>query len=58
MPIELAEGQNDDLLQSEWAKSCTRAAQEMEEILLLHELGVGGSDRWGGSDEQGMLLAH
>jgi hypothetical protein len=37
MPIELAEGQNDDLLRSEWAKSRAHAARAMEEILLLRE---------------------
>jgi hypothetical protein len=37
MPIELAEGQNDDLLRSEWAKSRVRATWAMEEILLLRE---------------------
>ena len=36
-PIELADGQNDDLLQSEWAKSRARAARATEEILLLRE---------------------
>ncbi|KAF8236756.1 hypothetical protein L208DRAFT_1250942, partial [Tricholoma matsutake] len=37
MPVNLADGQNDDILRSEWAKSRARAAQATEEVILLRE---------------------
>jgi hypothetical protein len=37
MPLDLADGQNDDILRSEWAKSRARAARATEEVNLLRE---------------------
>jgi hypothetical protein len=37
MPLDLADGQNDDILRSEWAKSHAHAARATEEVNLLHE---------------------
>ncbi|KAF8222792.1 hypothetical protein L208DRAFT_1060319, partial [Tricholoma matsutake] len=37
MPVNLADGQNDNILRLEWAKSRAHAAWAMEEVILLHE---------------------
>ncbi|KAF8224885.1 hypothetical protein L208DRAFT_1508412 [Tricholoma matsutake] len=37
IPVNLADGQNDDILQSEWAKSHACTAWAMEEVILLCE---------------------